>query len=210
MSSRDFILGKLRVARQPFTDIPPVTTRRHMVPEIEGSLVDRFVEEAQTLSCDVTRCAGPDEALESLLALLGDDRRLLSWDPAFIPLPGLPDALDRAGIEIAPPDDASIRVGVTGVDAALASTGSLLLTAGPGKSRTVSLLPDVHVAVFTTAQIMPNLESWGVARREQGLDDFRQLSNVTIISGPSRTADIAMQLVLGAHGPAALHILILP
>jgi L-lactate dehydrogenase complex protein LldG len=210
MSSRDFILGKLRVARQPFTDIPPVTTRRLMVPEIEGSLLDQFVAEAQTLSCDVTRCAGPDEALECLLALLGDDRRLLSWDPAYIPLPGLPEALDRTGIEIAPPEDASVRVGVTGVDAALASTGSLILTAGPGKPRTVSLLPDIHVAVITTAQIVPNLESWSADRHAQGLDDFRQLSSVTIVSGPSRTADIAMQLVLGAHGPAALHILILP
>ena len=210
MSSRDFVLGKLRVARQPFTDVPPVAERRLMVPKIDGSLLDRFVEEAKILDCDVTHCAGEDEALEKLLALLGDDRRLLSWDPAFIPLPGLPDALDRAGIEIAPPDDASVRVGVTGIDAALASTGSLILTTGPGKPRAVSLLPDVHAAVFTTDQIVPNLESWGVARRAQGFDDFRQLSNVTIISGPSRTADIAMQLVLGAHGPAALHLLILP
>jgi L-lactate dehydrogenase complex protein LldG len=210
MSSRDSILGKLRVARQPFTDVPPVTERRLMVPEIEGPLPDRFVEEAKILSCEVMRCAGPDEALDRLLALVGDDRRLLSWDFAYIPLPGLREALDRAGIEIAPPEDASVRVGVTGADAALASTGSLILTAGPGKPRAVSLLPDVHVAVITAAQIVPNLESWAAARRAQGLGDFRQISNVTIISGPSRTADIAMQLVLGAHGPAALHILILP
>jgi L-lactate dehydrogenase complex protein LldG len=210
MSSRDFILGKLKVARQPFTDVPPVTERRLMVPESEGPLLDRFVEEATILSCEVTRCTGPDEALDRLLALLGDDRRLLSWDLAYIPLPGLRDALDRAGIEIAPPEDAAVRVGVTGADAALASTGSLILAAGPGKPRTASLLPDVHVAVITADQIVPNLESWGAARRAQGLGDFRQISNVTIVSGPSRTADIAMQLVLGAHGPAALHILLLP
>ncbi len=146
----------------------------------------------------------------SLLALLGEDRRLLSWDLAHIPLPGLQAALDHAGIEIAAPEDASVRVGLTGADAALAATGSVILSSGPGKPRTVSLLPDVHIVVITAGQIVPNLETWAADRRAQGLDDFRQTSSVMIISGPSRTADIAMQLVLGAHGPAALHILILP
>ena len=210
MTSRDFILGKLRVARQPFVDVPPVTARRLMVPEIDGPLLDQFVDEAKILSCDVTRCTGADEARECLLALLGEDRRLLSWDLAHIPLPGLQEVLDHAGIEIAAPEDASVRVGLTGADAALAATGSLILSAGPGKPRTVSLLPDVHVAVITSGQIAPNLETWAADRHARGLDDFRQTSSVTIISGPSRTADIAMQLVLGAHGPAALHILILP
>jgi L-lactate dehydrogenase complex protein LldG len=63
--------------------------------------------------------------------------------------------------------------------------------------------------VLAANQIVPNLEAWTAARRAQGLEDFRKSSSVLIISGPSRTADIAMQLVLGAHGPAALHVLIL-
>jgi L-lactate dehydrogenase complex protein LldG len=206
MSSRESILGRVRAARQPFVNVPPVEVRRDMIPDIDGPLLDRFVEEAQQLNCDVTVHAGPAEGLEHLL---DEERRILSWDPEVIPLPGLKDTLDRAGIEIAAPLDASVRVGLTGVDAALAGTGSLILCAGPGKPRTVSLLPDVHVVVMTADQIVPKLETWAAARRASGLAEFRQSSNVLVISGPSRTADIAMQLVLGAHGPAAVHILII-
>jgi L-lactate dehydrogenase complex protein LldG len=215
MSSRESILGRVRAARQPFVNVPPVEVRRDMIPDIDGPLLDRFVEEAQQLNCDVTVHAGPAEGLEHLLGLLAElvqpdeERRILSWDPEVIPLPGLKDTLDRAGIEIAAPLDASVRVGLTGVDAALAGTGSLILCAGPGKPRTVSLLPDVHVVVMTADQIVPKLETWAAARRASGLAEFRQSSNVLVISGPSRTADIAMQLVLGAHGPAAVHILII-
>jgi L-lactate dehydrogenase complex protein LldG len=209
MSSRESILKTLKAARPPFVDVPPVAARRDMNPHVDPPLLARFVGEAHKLSCEVTIHADAEAALDHLLALLGEDRRVLSWDPALIPLPGLQDALARAGIEVAPPDDAAVRVGMTGADGALAATGSVILDSGPGKPRTVSLLPDVHVVVLAANQIAPNLEAWTAARRAQGLEDFRKSSSVLIISGPSRTADIAMQLVLGAHGPAALHVLIL-
>jgi L-lactate dehydrogenase complex protein LldG len=211
MSSREQILNQLRATPPPFADHAAITTRREMVPPGDPqpeALRARFVEEAQKLSCDVTICADAAQAIECLLTLVGTDRRLLSWDLAHIPLPGLADALDRTGIEIAAATDAMVRVGLTGVDAALASTGSVILSSGPGRERTVSLLPDLHIVALTTDQIIPNLETWGTAQRAQNTADFRQLSSTVIISGPSRTADIAMQLVLGAHGPAALHILI--
>ena len=211
MTSRDAILRKLKAARMPFGDVPPVETRRSMVPNVEAepdALLARFVEEAQKLSCEVTVHERAGEALEHLLALIGADRCILSWDAAHIPLPGLLDALAAAAITIGAPDDPSVRVGITGVDAALASTGTLVLSTGPGKPRTVSLLPEMHIAVLAAAQILPTLEDWAVQRRAAGLDDFRHDSSVLLISGPSRTADIAMQLVLGAHGPAALHVLI--
>jgi L-lactate dehydrogenase complex protein LldG len=102
-----------------------------------------------------------------------------------------------------------MRVGITGVDAALAATGSLVLAAGVGKHRVTSLLPPLHIAVVRASQIMPDLESWVAMQRAQGLDAFRRMSSVIVISGPSRTADIAMQLIMGMHGPAELHIILI-
>jgi L-lactate dehydrogenase complex protein LldG len=169
-----------------------------------------FIEQAQKLSCTVTVCASAGDAVETLLGLIGEDRSILSWDPACIPLPGLVSTLDQAGIQIAPSGDPSVRLGVTGADAALAATGSLVLSSGPGRPRSVSLLPTIHVAVITNEQIVPNMEAWAAALRSRGLAEFQRASSVLVISGPSRTADIAMQLVLGAHGPAELHILLLP
>jgi len=134
---------------------------------------------------------------------------VLCWDFAHIPLPGLDAALDRAGIAVAPPDDASARVGITGVDAALAATGSLVISSGPGKARQVSLLPLVHIAVVRVDQIVPHMEAWIAALRAAGTDAFAAASSTVIVSGPSRTADIAMELILGMHGPGALHIVLL-
>ena len=101
-----------------------------------------------------------------------------------------------------------MRVGITGVDAALAGTGSLVLAAGPGKPRQASLVPPVHIAVLTTDQIVPNLDEWAAAQRASGFQQIRSASSVVVISGPSRTGDIANIPVRGVHGPGQLHILI--
>jgi L-lactate dehydrogenase complex protein LldG len=129
------------------------------------------------------------------------------WDPTHIPIPGLAAALDRANITCVA-QNAAVRVGLTGVNAALAATGSLVLLSGSGRSRAASLLPPVHIAVVAADQIVADLESWWVAQTAAGLDHIRQCSNVVIITGPSRTADIAMQLIMGMHGPRELHLII--
>lgn len=213
MTNKDQILDKLRQAPRPFTDIPPVTTRQPMVPVDDvqpAALQALFIEQAQKLSCKVQVCSAPADAIQTILTLIGTDTAVSSWDAAYIPLPGLDQALADAKIPISAPNDASVRIGITGADAALAGTGSLVLASAPGKSRLVSLLPFIHVAVITSNQLLPTLEVWAAQQRSAGLDHFRRTSNVLLISGPSRTADIAMELVLGAHGPAEVYILILP
>ncbi|MCA9922351.1 MAG: LUD domain-containing protein [Anaerolineales bacterium] len=68
----------------------------------------------------------------------------------------------------------------------------------------------VHIAVLTADQILPDLESWWARQRANGLDQTRSAAKIAVITGPSRTADIAMELVLGMHGPRELHLVILP
>jgi L-lactate dehydrogenase complex protein LldG len=211
-SSREAILNRLRQAAQPFTEVPAVTDRLPVMPVEEtdpAALLDRFTAAAEGLSATVTPCADSEAAIQHILDLIGPDKAILSWDPARIPLPSLADALEKAGIAIRPADDPEVRVGVTGADAAIATTGSLVITSRPGQPRGASLLPFVHVAVITQDQIAPNLEAWAAVQRADDLADFRAASNTLIVSGASRTADIAMELVMGAHGPAELHIIVL-
>lgn len=210
MSSRDQILRKLRDARQPFTEVEPVEARQHMVELTDMSqdaLLTRFISVAEALPCKV-HCVNEVEALQIILKLTDREQAVLSWSPEYIPLPGLTDTLTLAGIEVAAPDDGNVRVGITGVDAALASTGSLVLMSGEGKHRLTSLLPDVHIAVLTPDQIVPDLETWFSQQKQKGLTAFRQSSNTVIITGPSKTADIAQELIKGAHGPREVHVII--
>lgn len=211
MSSRDAILNRLREAQQPFTDIPPLTERRRMVPLDDlspAALLERFMQEAAKLNCLVQ--AGPPAAItDQIIALIGEDRMILSSDLAHVPLPMLGAALDSRGIRISPdPTADGVRVGITGADAALAATGSLILSSGAGKPRAVSLLPDVHIAIITPAQILPDFETWTAQQGVASTSAYSSPANTVVISGPSKTADIAQELIQGAHGPRALHIFI--
>jgi L-lactate dehydrogenase complex protein LldG len=172
--------------------------------------VDRFVEEAENLACQVHRARDEKEALATVLSLLAGETAIACWAPDEIPLPGLAQGLEEAGIDYAETEDAAARVGLSGAQTALAATGSLVLSSGSGRSRTTSLLPSVHVAVLREEQIVPDLESWLGSQREDSFAAMRQASNIVVISGPSRTADIAMELVMGMHGPRELHIVIYP
>jgi L-lactate dehydrogenase complex protein LldG len=211
--SRDAILKRLRDAGQPLAAYQPVSGHLPMVPLADTSpkgLLARYVEQATKLSCTMHRAASDKDAVRAILEILGDDQSVLCWPFEHIPLSGLAEALKKKHIDIAEsPRDASVRVGITGVDAALAATGSLVLIAGPGKHRVTSLLPPVHIAVVRASQIVAGLEAWVASQRAAGIDAFRAKSSAIVISGPSRTADIAMQLILGMHGPGELHVVLL-
>lgn len=211
MSSRERILGQLRQrTARPFPDAVPPDAYRPVVPREDVSpagLRRRFVEEARRAGCVVHEAESAAAAVAAIVAIVGADAAISSWDLGHVPLPGLAAALDVAGVARVG-QDAAVRVGLTGADAALAATGSLVLLSGPGRPRAASLLPPVHVAVVTAERIVADLESWWAAQAVDGLAGVRQSSSVVVVTGPSRTADIAMQLVMGMHGPREVHVVL--
>ncbi len=97
------------------------------------------------------------------------------------------------------------KVGVTGSFCALAETGTLLLLSGEQQHATTSLLPETHVAVVSKKRVVVCMEdAWDLLRKELG----HLPRQVNFVSGPSRTADIEMTLVYGAHGPFRVHIIV--
>jgi L-lactate dehydrogenase complex protein LldG len=117
-------------------------------------------------------------------------------------------ALDWAGAGLAVearPSHGDDKLGITGVFCALAENGTLMLLSGADTHATTSLLPENHVAIVPASRIVRTMEdAWDLLRREHaGLP--RQ---VNFVSGPSRTADIEMTLVLGAHGPFRVHVIV--
>ena len=97
---------------------------------------------------------------------------------------------------------AAAGAGVTGARALLAETGSLILDSGPGRSRWVSLLPPLHIALAPTRALIPDLFSWTAAR------DGEWPANRVLVSGPSKTGDIEQTLAVGVHGPRRFIVLL--
>jgi len=99
-------------------------------------------------------------------------------------------------------------VGVTLAQHGIAETGTLILDSGAERNRLASLVPAVHVALLPAAAILGTLgEALVAIRDESGAARSRTL---TFITGPSRTADIELTLVVGVHGPKELHVILTP
>ena len=211
MDARDKILSKLRSTPRPFSEVQPIVERRHMIPRPDLSPREQlqlFIDEAEAVGCFVYQL-DQNAAFEQIMELIGVDLSVLSWDAPQIPFEGLHGMLESLGVTVAGHNDSDVRVGITGVNAALAATGSLVLEGGAGRYRSASLLPDLHIALMRVEQILPDLETWQGAQKRAGYPAFTESSSTTVITGPSKTADIAHQLVKGAHGPREVHVIIL-
>lgn len=181
--------------------------RRHPrgpLRELAGDLVMRFRERAEASASTTERVASLQEVPAAVARYL-DALRLPKSGCAWPALGQLDWKSAGLALEPRAARDAD-AVGVTGVFCALAETGTLMLCSGPDTPATVSLLPETHVAIVPAARIVATMEDgWDLARAE-----FGQLPRaVNFISGPSRTADIEQTIVLGAHGPYRVHIVIL-
>jgi len=175
----------------------------------------RFKTELERLAGHVHIMESPDLAVACVLEIVGTDKAVMAWEN--LPLPGLEDALRAHKIEIHVPkargDERAAaletaernRVGITGVDAAFATTGTLALKTIPGHGRLPSLLPPVHIALLERSRIFARLEDWFAAEGQAAIEASR---SIALVSGPSRTGDIEMQTVLGVHGPGELHAIV--
>ncbi len=101
---------------------------------------------------------------------------------------------------------AAADLGLTGVDLAIAETGSLLLLSGSGRPRSTSLLPPTHVAVFDRTRLVESLAQVGVFLEAwHAAPSATRGAMINVITGPSRTADIELTLTRGVHGPKEVH-----
>lgn len=172
-------------------------------PAVDGDLVARFIARSEAQSSTVDWIARWDDvpaAVVHYLSTTGLPTSVVGWPL----LSG--HTWQAAGIAFAARGavDGDL-VGVTGCYCAIAETGTLMLLSGPDTPATVSLLPETHVAVVAESRIVAGMEeAWNLARAE-----LSQLPRaVNFISGPSRTGDIEQTIVLGAHGPYRVHVVV--
>ncbi len=173
-------------------------------------LTGQFRKECELLSVKVHEARTHDEACHALLAIINETnaKQAIKWASPFMGRLDIDGLLKATGVNIEG-DDESADLGLSGADYALADTGTLVLTARPGQDRSSSLLPPTHVAFLNQASILPGLDELMVRIRLDLEEAGRPHSCVTLISGPSKTADIEMTLVHGIHGPKEVHVVVL-
>ena len=220
-SGRDAILGRVRAALGKTGADPKARAAAEACiaahaqgprPHMQQDLVARFLQRASDMESTVESLADR-RAIPGAVARYVDALQLSPLLAAQKSRHGVcwPEFGDLdwsgAGLNIAVrPTAGDDRLGITGVFCAIAETGTLVVLAGKDTPTATTLLPDTHVAVVRAERIVSGMEeAIALIRRERG-----QLPRaVNFISGPSRTGDIEQTIVLGAHGPYRVHIIVL-
>ncbi|MCR4265588.1 lactate utilization protein [Nitratireductor sp. ZSWI3] len=220
MSAREAILGKLRGAvggagdqtRREAVEKRLGKPPRGLIPargQVEGEeRLALFCRMAEAVVATVERVGSADDVPGAVTHYLrsknlapsvrmGDDRRLKRMDWAA-----------QKSLEVkhgrAHRED---EVGVSHAFAGVAETGTVALLSGKENPTTVNFLPDHHIIVVNAKDIAGDLETViSRMRRKFGKGEMPRLLN--LITGPSRSGDIEQTMLLGAHGPRALHLIV--
>ena len=237
MTDRAAFLGRIRSEMTrarvsvPGALAPRPSHPREIAEALRRELAERWRETLERFRVEFERVAGVYHRVASVDDVPGvigaiaherDGRRAIAWHPAALGVDwgnalsahGLDTvAMPAAGVE-SPAERQALRdliaaadIGVTGVDLAIAETGSLVLLAGSGRPRSTSLLPPYHVAVFDRDALVESLAQLGVfleAWHDGPPEEWRG-GVINVITGPSRTADIELTLTRGVHGPKEVH-----
>jgi len=187
--------------------------------------VKKFRKELEGLAGFTYDVGSVDEAAAQIvdLAQRYNTSQLLGWDAAAFDALGVPGLIDRIaarGLAVVSQQvpftgDARrdrlaeldpIVMGLTGADAGLAESGSIVLVSGSGRGRLASLMVPIHIAVLRRDRM-----TFALADLFRLRPDLAAMpgSNLVCITGPSRTADIEMTLSRGVHGPREIHVILL-
>jgi len=214
-ASREAVLARVRTAlgRSGGADAARATALAYIAgrrqgprPSMAADLVTRFLARATDMASTVERVATLDvvpPAVASYLAALGPAgeaaRCGVCW-PQFATL-----GWAQAGLTVeSRPTVGHDALGITGCFCAIAETGTLVMASGTQTPSATFLLPDTHVAIVLADQVVPGMEEAFARVREQGALPRA----VNLVSGPSRTGDIEQTIVLGAHGPRRMHVVL--
>lgn len=200
---------------------------RRVMRERAGELLDQFQDSAAAAGWRVRRVASPEdvaEAVADICRATGVTTALRSEEDVFGSAP-VDAALTAAGVDLSvmavpagvgedgrAAERARLRAavfeadaGITGVDYAIAETGTVVLHPRRGLSRLISLAPPRHIAILRRGDVLPSLDELFTLEREAFLAGELE-GSMNLISGPSKTGDIGATIVDGIHGPLEVYL----
>jgi len=203
MSTRDEILKRLKASRTGHNQLAD-RTRRY------PDLAERFRQALKANKGEVWLVADVHEAWQKAIDVLeaAGVQSIAAHRSELPPVEPTPDLKFNqfewhfAGEDGYRQTCTHAGAGLTGADAALAETGTLVITSGQDRARITSLLPPLHIVFLHRSRLFSDIFAWKQLRPAQ----FP--ANLVFVSGPSKTADIEQALVVGVHGPRRLVVIV--
>lgn len=206
-TSREKVLKKIRFAsieqaEYPYTQVDFTTN----VFNMPGDSPDvNFATAFTGIAGKFVYCENEGD-FELQLGSLSQEHK---WEEIFCYDFDLKQRIGNAGLKYCddPGEITRAKVGLTHCEFLIARTGSIMMSSALTSGRRLIVYPDVHIVMAYSSQILPDLaDALGAIRDKYGKD---LPSAITVVSGPSRTADIEKTLVMGAHGPRELYVFLI-
>jgi len=224
--SREAILHNIRKGLSGISSPSPTITDdrdfskeaqeiRENLDKIKNDLTRQFISEVENVNTTVINADSADKLQQSIVNLVKEKgiKSFAIWETPYLKELKLKERIKEEGLKVVTAKNknrlANAGIGITEVDYAIADTGTLVLLKDKDRPRGASLLPPVHLAIVRPNNLVSNIRELFVILKNiiNATGDVK--SCMTFITGPSRTADIELNLTLGVHGPKELFVLIL-
>lgn len=161
-----------------------------------------FAREFTRIGGKFMYCANEMELQQGLVEIINSN----SIRDIYTPEPGISALLESEGIQVSTSESEllSMKTGVSFCEALISRTGSILLTSAQKSGRKLMAYADTHIIIAFASQLVPDIKDALSKFKGDYSDELPSL--ISVISGPSRTADIEKTLVMGAHGPKDLYL----
>ena len=201
-SARNEILDKLRSAEHLLSDKPDFSSP--VFYPLEGPLELNFKKALELVSGKVNIFSSEAELYKFLKTFSSN----FNWQNIYCRETEIRNKLTEYGINCQGGEsiDEEIQIGITGCEFLVAHTGSVMVSSAQIGGRRLFVFPQIHIVIAKKNQLVEDLE-----KAYQGINNKYKPelpSQIVLITGPSRTADIEKTLTLGAHGPKELHVLL--
>lgn len=206
-TSKEKVLKKIRDALIEKTDppFPIIDMESSVYPPLTQSLDVTFAEELVKVAGKFGYCESEDEFLSFLQSYILEQ----DWPVMHCYDERIQKLLKQGGIpfEADPEKFNEMKLGITRCEYLIARLGTVMVSSHVSPGRRMTVFPETHLVIAYTSQLVPDLKDAFKNIRKKYEDNFP--SQISLITGPSRTADIEKTLVLGAHGPKDLYVFLI-
>jgi L-lactate dehydrogenase complex protein LldG len=180
------------------------------------TVLDRFLARAEKLGVKIHYCAADQEAVAAAVVEALRAENATSAMVAFdlgAEREAVVAAAEAAGVQVVPgetPEAAEpVDAGVNRAAVAVAETGSIGVVGNELQPRVATMLPPIHIALVDRATLYPSLDEAGAHLERVMRPGEGGVRYASLVTGPSRTADVEKTLAVGVHGPRVLHLVVI-